>query len=195
MAIKNICVYCGSREGNLPAYADGARALAKVMLQRGIGLVYGGASIGLMGAIADAIIAGGGRAIGVIPGSLLEKEVGHSGLTELHVTQSMHERKALMADLSDAFIALPGGIGTFEEIFEIWTWAQLGFHDKPCGILDVAGYYEKLAEFLDQSVTEGFVSAECRAILSIDTDAERLLDRFEQYRPPAKRRWIVREQT
>jgi len=154
--LKNICVYCGSSPGRLKAYADAARALAEALVSRNIGLVYGGASIGIMGAVADHVLQLGGKAVGVIPEALMRKEVAHYRLSELYVTQSMHERKMRMAELSDGFIALPGGLGTLEELFEIWTWAQLGFHDKPCGLLNVEGYYDPLIEFLDHAVTEQF---------------------------------------
>ena len=145
--MKNICVYCGSSPGRQEAYSSAARALAKSLVDRNLGLVYGGASVGIMGLIADTVLQLGGRAVGVIPEALVRKEVAHKSLTELHVTQSMHERKTLMAELSDGFIAMPGGIGTLEEIFEIWTWAQLGIHAKPCGLLNAAGYFDALTTF------------------------------------------------
>lgn len=195
MKLRNICVYCGSSMGRDPAFAAGARALAAALLQRGIGLVYGGASVGLMGVLADAMLANGGRVIGVIPQALLDKEVGHAGLTELHVTHSMHERKARMAELADGFIALPGGIGTLEEVFEIWTWAQLGFHAKPCGLLDRGGYYAKLCAFLDQATAQGFIRPACRDMLMLEQEAGKLLDRFERHAPPPQPRWVEKHQT
>jgi len=188
--LKNICIYCGSSPGRLEAYADAARALAEALVNRNIGLVYGGAGIGIMGAVADHVLQLGGKAVGVIPEALMRKEVAHYRLSELHVTQSMHERKMRMAELSDGFIALPGGLGTLEELFEIWTWAQLGFHDKPCGLLNVEGYYDPLIEFLDHAVTEQFVRDAHRAMLHLESDAGMLLDRFANYRPPAVKTWI-----
>ena len=193
--IRNLCVYCGSSPGRVPAYADAARALAAVLVERGIGLVYGGASVGIMGLIADAVLARGGRAVGVIPEALVAKEVAHHGLTELHVTRNMHERKAAMADLSDAFVALPGGIGTLEEIFEIWTWAQLGFHAKPCGLLNAGGYYDDLARFLDHTVAEEFVRGPHRAMLLVEREPAALLDRFAAYVPPVVQKWVERGDT
>src|ERR1035437_5002585 len=188
--MKNICVYCGSSPGRLEAYADGARALAKALVARDLGLVYGGASVGIMGLMADSVLQLGGRAVGVIPEALKRKEIEHQGLTELHVTKSMHERKTLMADLSDGFIALPGGIGTLEEIFEVWTWAQLGIHAKPCGLLNVAGYFDSLTTFLDHAAAEHFVKKPHRSILIVEHQPEALLDRFASYEPPALQKWV-----
>jgi uncharacterized protein (TIGR00730 family) len=193
--MKNICVYCGSSPGRIEAYADGARALAKALVARDLGLVYGGASVGIMGLVADSVLQLGGRAVGVIPEALKRKEIEHKGLTELHVTTSMHERKTLMAELSDGFIALPGGIGTFEEIFEVWTWAQLGFHAKPCGLLNVAGYYDGLTHFLDHSVAEQFVKAAHRATLLVEAQPEILLDRFASYVAPSVHKWVEKAET
>jgi len=192
--LKNICVYCGSSPGRLEAYADAARALAEALVSRNIGLVYGGASIGIMGAVADHVLQLGGKAVGVIPEALMRKEVAHYRLSELYVTQSMHERKMRMAELSDGFIALPGGLGTLEELFEIWTWAQLGFHDKPCGLLNVEGYYDPLIEFLDHAVTEQFVHPSHRAILIVESDPEKLLDRFANYQPPIVKTWVEKDE-
>lgn len=177
-AIKNICVYCGSRLGAKAEYAEAARELAKAMVERDIGLVYGGASIGLMGVMADTVTSLGGRAIGVIPQDLLKKEVAHDHLAELHVTKNMHERKLLMAKLSDAFITLPGGIGSMEEMFETWTWAQLGFHQKPCGLLNVAGYFDALAEFIQHSVSEQFLMPQHRDLLYIKSYPSDLFEAF-----------------
>ncbi|MGJ0516254.1 MAG: TIGR00730 family Rossman fold protein [Methylomicrobium sp.] len=194
MKLKNICVYCGSSPGRRDAYATNARALAEALVSRDIGLVYGGASIGIMGAMADHVLRLGGRAVGVIPEALMHKEVAHYQLTELYVTQSMHERKMRMAELSDGFIALPGGLGTLEELFEIWTWAQLGFHHKPCGLLNAEGYYDPLIEFLDHAVTEQFVKESHRSMLIVESEPERLLDRFASYQPPMVKTWVDRDE-
>jgi len=193
--MKNICVYCGSNPGRLAAYADGARSLAKALVDRDLGLVYGGASVGIMGLIANSVLQLGGRAVGVIPEALKRKEIEHTGLTELHVTRSMHERKTLMADLSDGFIALPGGVGTLEEIFEVWTWAQLGFHAKPCGLLNVAGYYDGLTAFLDHTVAEQFVRPAHRSTLMVEPTPDVLLDRFASYQAPTVQKWVEKGQT
>ncbi len=192
--MNTICVYCGSSPGREPAYADAARDLGKLLADRGLSLVYGGAGVGIMGEVADAVLAGGGEAIGIIPEALAVKEVAHDGLTRQHVVKSMHERKALMAELSDGFIALPGGWGTFEEIFEMLTWAQLGFHEKPCGLLNAAGYYDHLHAFLEHAVEEGFVPPVCRSMLMVETNPEALLERFSSYRAPAVRKWITRDE-
>ena len=194
-AMKSLCVYCGSSSGRLDAYAQAARALAGALVERGIRLVYGGASVGIMGVVADEVLRRGGQAVGVIPESLMCKELAHAGLTELHVTPSMHARKTLMAELADGFVALPGGIGTFEEIFEVWTWAQLGFHGKPCGLLNVAGYYDGLTVFLDHAASEQFVRADQRRMLVVETDPMALLDRFASYTPPALPKWVGRDET
>jgi len=162
-----LCVFCGSKPGDNPAYAEAAAELGRKLAEQKIGLVYGGASVGLMGAIADATLQAGGDAIGVIPQSLVDKEIAHPDLTQMHVVSGMHERKALMADLSDGFIALPGGIGTLEELFEIWTWAQLGMHNKPCVLLNVAGYYNQLIGFLDQMTQAGYLKENSRSMLRI----------------------------
>ncbi len=182
--IRRLCVYCGSAAGARPAYATAAHTLGTHLASQGIGLVTGGGRVGLMGVVADAVLASGGEATGVIPQALMDREVGHTGLTELHVVGSMHARKALMASLSDAFVALPGGLGTLEEIAEMMTWAQLGLHPKPCGLLDVAGYYAPLVRFLDHATDEGFVRPEHRALLVVDDDVERMLDRLRAYVPP-----------
>ncbi len=162
----------------MEVYALAARAVAKALVDRSLRLVYGGASVGIMGAVADEVLRLGGQAVGVIPESLVRKEVAHGSLTELHVTQTMHQRKMLMADLSDGFVALPGGIGTLEEIFEVWTWAHLGIHSKPCGLLNVAGYFDPLITFLDRAVDEQFVKPEIRSILLVNSDPGELLDSF-----------------
>ena len=193
--LNSLCVYCGSSPGNDPRYVEQARQLGALLAAQGIRLVYGGAKIGVMGAVADAVLAGGGEVVGVIPHALTDKEVAHDGLTEMHVVDSMHQRKALMADLSDGFIALPGGIGTFEELFEIWTWGQLGIHAKPCGLLNVAGYYDLLVAFLDQSTGSGFIKPRHRQMLLTAETAEALVTAMRAYQPPLTRRWIGREET
>jgi uncharacterized protein (TIGR00730 family) len=193
--IKNLCIYCGSRPGRLESYADAARALAESMVKRDIGLVYGGASVGIMGIVADHVLHLGGRAVGVIPEALVRKEVAHDHLTELHVTPSMHARKMLMAELSDGFIALPGGIGTLEEIFEVWTWAQLGLHHKPCGLLNIAGYYDPLRKFLDHTVEEQFVQPDIRSMLIVENEPEALMARLLDYQAPRMEKWVDKDET
>ncbi|HEY5930652.1 MAG TPA: TIGR00730 family Rossman fold protein [Burkholderiales bacterium] len=177
-ALKRICVFCGANTGLRPAFANAARELGSLMAARGIGLVYGGGNVGLMGVIADAMLDAGSEVIGVIPASLVAKEIAHRGVTELRIVQTMHERKALMSELSDAFIAMPGGFGTLDEFFEILTWSQLGFHDKPCGLLNVAGYYDGLLRMMDHAVVEGFLLPGNRKLVIADTDAARLLERL-----------------
>lgn len=174
-----ICVFTGSRHGARTEYADAAKRLGRVLVERGYGLVYGGGNVGLMTVIADRVLELNGHVTGVIPDSLVSKEVAHQGLTELRVVQSMHERKALMAELSDGFIAMPGGIGTMEEFFEVLSWAQLGIHDKPCGLLNVAGYYDPLIQFLDHAVGEDFIKPKHRALLIVESEPVKLLNRFE----------------
>lgn len=173
-----IGVFCGSSLGARPEYAAAARALGSLLAQRNIGVVYGGGKIGLMGILADAALAAGGRVIGVIPQTLLDREIGHLGLSELRVVHSMTERKTLMSELSDAFIALPGGIGTLDELFEVWTWTQLGLHDKPCGLLNVDGYFDPLIEFLDSATTQGFLAPLHRALLKVDAMPAGLVQRL-----------------
>jgi hypothetical protein len=173
--MRHVCVYCGSNRGARPEYAAAAHRLGRLLGERGIGLVYGGGNVGLMGVLADAALAAGAAVTGVIPQTLVDREVAHQGLTEQRIVGSMHERKALMAELADAFIALPGGLGTLDELFEIWTWSQLGFHAKPCGLLDVAGYFQPLVAFLDRAVAEGFVRRPHRETLCLESDPERLL--------------------
>ena len=190
-----ICVYCGSSAGKSPQYAEAAGELGRELVRRGQGLVYGGASVGLMGAVADAVLQAGGHAIGVIPHSLATKELAHTALDELFVVDSMHERKAKMAELSSGFIAMPGGWGTLEEIFEALTWAQLGFHDKPCGLLNVAGYYDHLGTFLDHAMEQSFVREAYRPMIMIESRPAALLDRFAGYQPPRVRKWIGPEET
>jgi uncharacterized protein (TIGR00730 family) len=193
--MKYICVYCGSNPGRQAVYCEAARSLGQEMASRGIGLVYGGASVGVMGSVADAVLQHGGKAIGVIPHALATKEVSHHGLDQLFVVDSMHERKAKMAELSDGFIALPGGWGTIEEIFEMLTWAQLGFHEKPCGLLNAAGYYDYLFAFLEKAIEEQFVKPEYRPMMMMDDSAPSLLRRFEGYRAPKVKKWIGPEET
>lgn len=193
--MKSICVYCGSSPGRTETYSKAARHLGRALAERGIKLVYGGASVGIMGVLADAVLEHGGQAVGVIPEALVKKEVAHHHLSELHVTGSMHERKMLMAELSEGFIALPGGIGTLEEIFEIWTWAQLGFHKKPFGMLNIDGYYDSLITFLDHTVAEQFVKQPHRSMLMVETDPETLLDRLSCYMAPDVEKWIGQKDT
>lgn len=193
--LRAICVYCGANAGERPDYADAARRTAAVLAARDIELVYGGGSIGLMGVLADAALAAGGRVVGVIPEHLNEREIAHAGLSELHVVRSMHERKALMMQRADAFIALPGGLGTLEELFEILTWAQLGLHRKPVGLLDVRGYFDPLLAQLDRMVEERFLRAEHRALLTVAAEPEVLLERFASYRAPGGRKWLDLDQT
>lgn len=188
--MKSVCVYCGSSAGRDPAYAEAARRLGEEIAGRGLGLVYGGSSVGIMKVVADAVLGRGGRVTGVIPEALVRKEIAHRGLSQLLVTSSMHERKMKMAELSDAFVALPGGVGTLEELFEAWTWAQLGLHAKPCGLLNVAGYWDRLIAFLDHAVAERFVKEANRAMLVVSAEPADLLDRFAAYRPPAVEKWI-----
>jgi hypothetical protein len=195
MALSRVCVFCGSSSGTDPAYRQAAVDLGRSLARRGLGLVFGGGHVGLMGAVADAVLAAGGQVIGVIPRGLERRELGHQGLTELRVVGSMHERKATMVDLADAFAALPGGMGTLEETAEILTWAQLGIHAKPVGLLDVAGYWRTLIAFLDHAVAEGFLRPEDRALLLVEREAEALLDRMAAWRAPAAERWIGRDQT
>jgi uncharacterized protein (TIGR00730 family) len=191
--MKRICVFCGSSPGARPAYLHAAKQLGYTLTRRNIGLVYGGARVGMMGQIAEAVLEKGGEVIGVIPKGLVEKEVAFTGLADLRVVDSMHERKALMAELSDGFIALPGGLGTIEEFFEVVTWAQLGIHPKPCGLLNVEQYYKRLMDFLDHTVQEEFVEREHREMILMDKNPERLLQKFETYQPPTidKARWVL----
>jgi uncharacterized protein (TIGR00730 family) len=181
----SLCVYCGSRPGDNAAYAAAATAVGTAIGQRGWRLVYGGGRAGLMGRVADAALAAGAAVLGVIPRSLMEREVGHAGLTELHVVETMHERKLMMAEHSDAFVALPGGIGTFEELFEVWTWRQLGYHDKPVGLLNVDGYYDALLGFMRHTVMRGFVSESQHDLLQVESEAHTLLDAIARLTPLA----------
>jgi uncharacterized protein (TIGR00730 family) len=193
--MNRLCVYCGSSAGKNPGYSQAAQQLAEELVKRGIGLVYGGASIGIMGLLADAVLANQGEVVGVIPQALVDKEVSHTGLTDLIIVSSMHERKAMMADLSDGFIALPGGLGTLEELFEILTWAQLGFHQKPCGLLNIDGYYDGLTAFLNHAVEEEFVKPIHRSMLRVERCPIDLLDAFSNYQPPLVEAWLARDTT
>jgi len=191
--MNRLCVFCGSSPGRHPAYLAAAAKLGTVLAKRRIGLVYGGASIGLMGAVADAARAAGGEVIGVIPRALVEFEVAHTGLADLRIVTSMHERKALMAELSEGFIALPGGIGTLEELFEVWTWGQLGSHRKPCALLNVAGFYDRLLGFLDFVADEAFLRPVHREMLLVAETPDILLEKLQVYRAPPETRWISRD--
>lgn len=191
MEMKRICVFCGSSPGVRPEYADAARAMGRALAERGIGLVYGGGRVGLMGIVADTVMQGGGQAIGVIPEALMRREVGHTSLTELHVVASMHERKQMMADLSDGFIALPGGYGTFEEFCEVITWSQLGIHPKPCGLLNAVGYYDAMLAMFDHGVAEGFIRPRHRALVLTEADPGRLIERMRDFVPPTAEKWIT----
>src|SRR3954451_6239301 len=191
--LHRICVFCGSSRGLRPEYQQGAQELGRYLATHHIGLVYGGGNVGLMGAIADAALAAGGEVIGVIPQAIVDREIAHRGVTELRIVSSMHERKALMADLSDGFIAMPGGFGTFEEFCEVLTWSQLGLHRKPCGVLNVEGYYDKLLALFDHGVEEQFLRQEHRAIVLADENAMGLVDRMIHYQTPHVEKWISRE--
>jgi uncharacterized protein (TIGR00730 family) len=191
--LRRICVFCGSNPGNDPAYREAAEALGRLFAARGIGLVYGGGRVGMMGAVAEAVLAAGGTAIGVIPEGLQRKELAYGGLTELIVTRTMHERKQRMADLADGFIALPGGFGTFEEFCEIVTWAQLGLHEKPCGLLNVKGYYSPLLALFDHALAEGFLKPQYRRLVLTEDEPERLLAAMRSYRPPVLEKWLTPE--
>ncbi|HPF41707.1 MAG TPA: TIGR00730 family Rossman fold protein [Phycisphaerae bacterium] len=192
---RNICVFCGSAPGNKPAFAEAARRLGAAIADRSMGLVYGGGNVGLMGAVADAVLAKRGRVIGVIPHSLEQKEVAHRGLTELHICRTMHDRKRMMAERADAFIAMPGGYGTLEEIFEVITWAQLGIHHNPCALLNVDGFFDHLVQYLDHAVGAELLKPRFRQLLMVDTDIDRLLDAIESYEPPEVMQWIEPDET
>jgi uncharacterized protein (TIGR00730 family) len=194
--VERICVFCGASPGARPEYREATEALARLLAERGIGVVYGGGGVGLMGALADAVLAAGGEITGVIPRSLVAREIAHRDVTEMRVVASMHERKALMAELADAFVALPGGIGTLEELFEVYTWAQLGLHRKPCALLNVEGYYDGVAEFLGHAVEERFLREETRELLMVESEPATLLDRLRDFEPEAVvPKWIDREET
>ncbi|PUA42851.1 TIGR00730 family Rossman fold protein [Pseudomonas protegens] len=189
MSLTSVCVFCGASTGTNPLYREAAQALGRALAERKLTLVYGGGAVGLMGIVADAALAAGGEVIGIIPQSLKDKEIGHNGLTRLEVVDGMHARKARMAELSDAFIALPGGLGTLEELFEVWTWGQLGYHHKPLGLLEVSRFYEKLSGFLDHIVGEGFVRAPHRDMLQISDSPASLLDALDAWKPSVADKW------
>ena len=195
MSLRRLCVFCGSRPGRRREYAQAAAALGRLLAARGTSLVYGGGGIGLMGTVADSVMGAGGSVIGVIPEALARKEVAHAGVTELRVVPSMHARKAMMAELSDAFVALPGGFGTFEELFEVLTWAQLGLHAKPIGLLNVGGYFDALVALVEHAVGEGFIQPEQRALFVSAESPEDLLARLAEHHPPAAPPWISSEET
>lgn len=188
--IRRLAVFCGSNPGARAEYAESARSLGRLLAQRGIGVVYGGSNVGLMSALADAIQDELGEVIGVIPRMLVEREVANTSLSDLRIVDSMHQRKAMMAELADGFVALPGGIGTLEEFFETWTWGQLGMHAKPCALFNVAGYFDPLLEFLDRAVEERFVRDVHRSMVIVEKDSETLLARLESYEPPRVVKWI-----
>lgn len=192
MTLRSICVFCGASPGANPVYAEAAAALGRELAQRGMTLVYGGGEVGLMGVVADAALAAGGEVIGVIPQSLQDSEIGHHGLTRLEVVEGMHARKARMAELADAFIALPGGLGTLEELFEVWTWGQLGYHGKPLGLLEVNGFYGKLIGFLDHLVDERFVRRQHRGMLQVRETPQDLLEALAAWEPDQVPRWNAR---
>jgi uncharacterized protein (TIGR00730 family) len=183
--MKAVCVFCGSSAGRDPSFRQTATAAGTAIARAGLSVVYGGGKVGLMGAVADGTLAAGGRVIGVMPRSLIEREIAHAGLSELHVVESMHERKTRMADLADSFIALPGGAGTLDEFFEQWTWAQLGIHSKPCGLLNVKGYFQPLISMIERIVDEGFMAERYSKMLVIEASIELMLWRFSTYSPPA----------
>jgi uncharacterized protein (TIGR00730 family) len=194
--MRRLCVFCGSSPGARHAYAEATAEVARLLVDEGVGVVYGGGHVGLMGVLADTAMSAGGEVIGVMPQGLVDREIGHTGITELRVVGSMHERKALMADLADAFVALPGGAGTLEELFEVYTWAQLGLHRKPCGLLDVEGYFSGLVGFLDHAVSERFLPEEHRAMLIVESDPRALIARLREFEPEAVTpKWIDREET
>lgn len=192
--MKSVCVYCGSSVGHRQEYAQAARTVGQLLATRGLRTVYGAGNIGLMGVLADAALEAGGEVIGVIPEALVARELAHNGVTDLRIVSSMHERKALMADLSDAFLALPGGFGTFEELCEMLTWLQLGIHQKPCGLLNVAGYYDPLIAMFDRAVDERFLRPQHRKLLSIENDPVSLLDRLQHTQPPEVHKWLDRDE-
>lgn len=192
MSLKSVCVFCGASPGARPIYHEAAAQLGRHIAERGLTLVYGGGAVGLMGVVADAALAAGGEVIGIIPQSLERAEIGHKGLTRLEVVDGMHARKARMAELADAFIALPGGLGTLEELFEVWTWGQLGYHAKPLGLLEVDGFYARLTDFLDHLVAERFVREQHRAILQLSASPAELLARMDVWQPTAAPKWVDR---
>ncbi len=192
--MKQVCIFCGSYPGTQPMYLTAAHAMGMGLAQRGLGLVYGGGRIGLMGAVADGAMAGGGKTTGIIPQSLVDRELAHVGLSELHVVASMHQRKALMAELADAFIAMPGGFGTLDELFEIITWAQLGFHHKPIALLNVGGYFDPLLTFIKHMATEGFIKPNDQKALLVKNEVDTLLDTLLTYQPPQLEKWLKKQE-
>jgi uncharacterized protein (TIGR00730 family) len=195
VTLKRVCVFCGSSPGRDSIFVEAAERLGRAIARRGLELVYGGAHVGLMGRVADAALAEGGRVIGVIPRSMVEREIAHTGLSELRIVSSMHERKALMEQLSDAFVALPGGTGTFEEMCEIFTWGQLGLHAKPCALMNVAGYYAPFLQLLDNAVEMGFLRPVYREMVLVEEQADAVLTRFASYEAPLVEKWLTRETT
>lgn len=193
--MESLCVFCGSAPGRRPVYVEAAAKLGREMARRKIQLVYGGGKVGMMGAVADAVLQAGGEVVGVIPGALVERELAHHGVTDLIIVESMHQRKATMAERSDGFLALPGGYGTLEELFEVITWVQLGFHAKPCGLLNVDGFFDPLLQMLDRTVEEEFLSAMNRQQLLTSTDEQEILDRLAAAHPVPRRQWIDRSET
>lgn len=193
--MKSICVYCGSSIGSSPSLADAARELGQTLAASNLELIYGGGRVGLMGVLADAVLEAGGRVQGVIPQALADREVAHAGLTQLHVVDTMHQRKAMMAELSDGFIALPGGLGTFEELFEIWTWAQLGMHTKPIGLLNVASYFDLLLQFLDHATSQQLLKPVHRNLLLVSSRPDALLSQMQTAAPVRTPKWIDASQT
>ncbi len=193
--MKRICVFCGSNNGSNPLFLEAAEAVGLFLVQNHLELVFGGGRVGLMGKVADTVMANGGKVIGVIPEQLATREVAHAGLTELHVVDSMHERKAMMADFSDGFIALPGGFGTFEEFCEILTWAQLGIHQKPCALLNVAGYYDALVALFDQATNQQFIRPEHRSLVLVDSKIENLFQKMKEFEPPVLEKWLDKSST
>jgi uncharacterized protein (TIGR00730 family) len=192
-SLRHLCVFCGSNRGNNPAYEAAAQQLGAELASRGITLVYGGGNVGLMGILADATLHAGGKVIGVIPEALMAREVGHRGLTELHIVKTMHERKALMAELSDGFIALPGGIGTFEEFFEVLTWAQLGIHNKPCALLNVAGFFDPLLQMIEHTVAEGFLRPSHRSHMVVASEIAALIEAITHHHSPREHQRLAKE--
>ena len=188
--MKRICVFCGSSPGANPLYLETAQRVGEFLAQNNVDLVYGGGRVGLMGKVADAVMANGGKAIGVIPEQLAVREVAHAGLSELHVVDSMHQRKAIMAELADGFIALPGGFGTFEEFFEIVTWAQLGIHQKPCALLNIGGFYDALIALIDYSTDQKFIRLEHRSLVLVDSSIDMLYQKMREFVPPVIEKWI-----
>ncbi|MFL9871221.1 LOG family protein [Paraburkholderia megapolitana] len=188
--MKSVCVYCGSSSGARPLYVEAARAFGRALVEHDLALIYGGGKVGLMGTIADTVMEAGGRAIGVIPELLVSKEIGHRGLTELHVVPDMHHRKKMMANLSDAFVAMPGGVGTLEELFEAYTWAQLGYHQKPVALLNIDGFYDPLIAMLEHTVQEGFMRQTYLDMLQFDSDPTALIDKLQRHQPIVADKWV-----